>query len=182
MSLFPIHTILTAHEDAKPYLEGAQSKFGFVPNLLGVMATAPAALKTYLEVMDTFEKTSFSNTEKQTILLSTSYVNECSYCMAAHTAIGGMVGVADDVLTDLREGNTLADPKLDALAALSRSIVETRGWPTEDTKAAFFKAGYTASQYLDVVVGVTVKTLSNYINHAAETPLDEAFQPTKWAA
>ncbi len=31
-------------------------------------------------------------------------------------------------------------------------------------------------------VGVTVKTLSNYVNHAADTPLDPAFEAAKWAA
>ncbi len=33
-----------------------------------------------------------------------------------------------------------------------------------------------------VIVGVTVKTLSNYVNHAADTPLDTAFEAAKWAA
>jgi hypothetical protein len=33
-----------------------------------------------------------------------------------------------------------------------------------------------------VIVGVTVKTLSNYVNHAADTPLDTAFENAKWAA
>ncbi len=65
---------------------------------------------------------------------------------------------------------------------LTRSVVETRGWPTEAAKEAFFAAGYGASEYLEVIVGVTVKTLSNYVNHAADTPLDTAFEARKWAA
>ena len=47
---------------------------------------------------------------------------------------------------------------------------------------AFFRAGYGTREYLEVVVGVTMKTLSNYVNHAANTPLDAAFQTAKWAA
>ena len=93
-----------------------------------------------------------------------------------------MKGVPADIIEALRTGATLPDPKLDALASLTRSIVETRGWPTDATKGAFFAAGYGAREYLEVVVGVTVKTLSNYVNHAADTPLDGAFQPAKWAA
>ena len=75
-------------------------------------------------------------------------------------------------------------PGLDAneLAVLTRSIVETRGWPTEAAKEAFFAAGYGTGEYLEVIVGVTVKTLSNYVNHAADTPLDPAFEAAKWAA
>ena len=52
----------------------------------------------------------------------------------------------------------------------------------EAAKEAFFAAGYGTAEYLEVVVGVTVKTLSTYVNHAAATPLDPAFQATKWAA
>ncbi len=65
---------------------------------------------------------------------------------------------------------------------LTRSIVETRGWPTEAAKEAFFAAGYGTGEYLEVIVGVTVKTLSNYVNHAADTPLDPAIEAAKWAA
>ncbi len=65
---------------------------------------------------------------------------------------------------------------------LTRSIVETRGWPAEAAKEAFFAAGYGTAEYLEVIVGVTVKTLSNYVNHAADTPLDPAFEAAKWAA
>jgi hypothetical protein len=51
-----------------------------------------------------------------------------------------------------------------------------------DTRDAFFEAGYETREYLEVVVGVTLKTLSNYVNHAADTPLDAAFQSAKLAA
>jgi alkylhydroperoxidase family enzyme len=79
-------------------------------------------------------------------------------------------------------GAPLPDARLDALATLTRSIVETRGWPDGAATEAFFKASFGTSEYLEVVVGVTVKTLSNYVNHAANTPLDAAFQTAKWAA
>lgn len=182
MTTFPIHNSETAPAASRPILEAVQKNFGFVPNLFKVLAEAPAAVEAYSTIMGIFEKTSFTNAEKQTILLSASYVNKCEYCMAAHTTVGGMVGVPDDILTALRDGKTLPDAKLDALATLTRSIVETRGWPTDESKQAFFAAGYGPSQYLEVVVGVSLKTLSNYVNHATDTPLDAAFQPAKWTA
>ena len=182
MTTFPVHSRETAPTASKPILDAVQKKFGFVPNLFRVMAEAPAASQAYLSVMDIFESSSLSNAEKQTILLSASFVNGCDYCMAAHTTVAGMQGVPMDIVEALRAGTILPDAKLDALAALTRSIVETRGWPTEAAKEAFFAAGYGAREYLEVVVGVTVKTLSNYVNHAADTPLDAAFQPAKWAA
>ncbi len=182
MTTFPVHSSETAPEASKPVLAAAQKKFGFVPNLFRVMAEAPAAGEAYMTVMDIFESSSLSDAEKQTVLLSVSFVNQCDYCVAAHTAVAGMKGVPQEIVEALRVGTTLPDAKLDALAVLTRSIVETRGWPTETAKEAFFAAGYGTSEYLEVIVGVTVKTLSNYVNHAADTPLDTAFKAHKWAA
>ncbi len=102
--------------------------------------------------------------------------------MAAHTKVADLKGVSAEIIEALRSGAALPDTKLDALAVLTRSIVETRGWPNEAAKEAFFAAGYGTAEYLEVIVGVTVKTLSNYVNHAADTPLDTAFEAHKWAA
>ncbi len=182
MITFPVHSSETAPEGSKPILAAAQRKFGFVLNLIRVMAEAPAAGEAYMAVMDIFERSSLSDAEQQTILLSVSFVNECEYCMAAHSVVAGMKNVPAEIIEALRAGAVLPDTKLDALAVLTRSIVETRGWPTETSKEAFFAAGYGTDEYLEVIVGVTVKTLSNYVNHAADTPLDTAFEAAKWAA
>ncbi len=182
MTTFPVHSSETAPEGSKPILAAVQKKFRFVPNLFRVMAEAPAAGEAYMAVMDIFERSSLSDAEKQTVLLSVSFVNGCDYCMAAHSTVAGMKNVPAEIIEALRSGTALPDPKLDALAVLTRSIVETRGWPTEAAKEAFFAAGYGTREYLEVIVGVTVKTLSNYVNHAADTPLDTAFEAAKWAA
>jgi AhpD family alkylhydroperoxidase len=182
MTTFPVHSSETAPEGSQPILAETQKSMGFVPNLIGVMAEAPVAAEAYLSLMDIFGRSSLSDTEQQTVLLSTSFVNGCDYCMAAHTTLANMKRVPPEVIEALRTGAPLADARLDALATLTRSIVETRGWPDEAATEAFFKAGYGTSEYLEVVVGVTTKTLSNYVNHAADTPLDAAFQKAQWAA
>jgi AhpD family alkylhydroperoxidase len=182
MTAYPIHTTESAPEGSKPLVDAVAKKMGFVPNLIGVLAEAPAALETYLGVMDIFERSSLNHAEKQTVLLSASIVNNCTYCMAAHSTLAVMKKVPSQIIEALRDGTPLPDPKLEALAALTRSIVETRGWPTQETQQAFFAAGYDKRTYLEVLVGVTVKTLSNYVNHAADTPLDTVFEPMRWAA
>ncbi|MDG2284434.1 MAG: carboxymuconolactone decarboxylase family protein [Alphaproteobacteria bacterium] len=182
MTTYPIHNTETAPEGSKPLVHAVSKKMGFVPNLIGVLAEAPAALETYFGVMDIFKRSSLNDAEKQTVLLSASIVNDCTYCMAAHSTLATMKKVPPGVIEALREGTPLPDPKLEALAALTRSIVETRGWPTEESKQAFLAAGYDNRVYLEVLVGVTVKTLSNYVNHDADTPLDQVFEPMRWAA
>ena len=96
-------------------LKNAKNKYGFVPNLLATMAEAPALTKAYMTLAGIFEETSFDATERQIVLLATSFANSCHYCMAAHTAIAGMQNVPQDVIKALRENRPIADQKLEAL-------------------------------------------------------------------
>jgi len=52
----------------------------------------------------------------------------------------------------------------------------------EDDIEAFLEAGYAKEQILEVILGVSMKTLSNYVNHIAQTPLDTAFAGKAWAS
>ncbi len=61
------------------------------------------------------------------------------------------------------------------------SLVEQRGWLPEMETEAFYVAGYTQAQLLDVLVGVAQKTLSNFTNHIAGTPLDEPMSVRSWS-
>ena len=44
----------------------------------------------------------------------------------------------------------------------------------------FLAAGYTRGNVFDVILGISLKRLSNYSNHIARTPLDPAFQAQAW--
>jgi len=176
----PVQNVETAPAAARDMLKGVQDKFGFVPNLTGVFANAPALLEGYLTLAGIFDKTSLSPTERQIVLLAASFENGCEYCMAAHSAIAGMQKVDQGVVSALREGTPVADARLEALRAFAADVVRTRGWPSPESLAGFTNAGYTPAQALEVVLGVGVKTLSNYTNHLARTPLDAAFAPAKW--
>ncbi|GAB4191375.1 MAG: carboxymuconolactone decarboxylase family protein [Phycisphaeraceae bacterium] len=174
------HTIENASKEARGMLEQANNRYGFVPNLLGVMANAPALLEAYMTLSGLFDKTSLSPTERQVVLLSVSATNECGYCVAAHTAIAQMQGVDSDVVDAIRCGKPIEDEKLESLRRFAEDVVTSRGWPGEGTKKAFHDAGYTEAHGLEVILGVGMKTLSNYTNHQAETELDDAFVKTAW--
>lgn len=178
---YPVHTLETAPEAARDTLAGAKKAYGFVPNLLGVMAAAPALVKAYTTLSRIFDETSFSPAERQVVLLSVSYENGCEYCVAAHSVIAGMQKVPPDVVDAIRSGNPIANPKLEALRRFTTAVVEMRGWPSQDDANAFLNAGYTKAQVLEVILGVGMKTLSNYTNHVAETPLDDAFAKAAWS-
>lgn len=177
---FKINSIETAPEKAKPILEGAKAKLGFIPNLYGVMSESPELLIAYLTLSDLLGGTSFSPTELQTVLITASYVNNCDYCVAAHSVISSMQGVPADVVDSVRRNRAIADAKLDALRKFTFEVVEKRGFVSDDAKNSFLAAGYTEKNILEVILCVGMKTLSNYTNHVAETPLDAAFESAKW--
>lgn len=182
MTSFITHTIDSAPKQAKPFLEGARNAFSFVPNLLGTMAEAPALLEGYMTLAGIFDKSSFSETERQIVLMTNNLLNGCVYCMAAHTTISKGAGVPKDVIEALRTDSRISDPKLEALRVFAKIINETRGWPNETQIAAFLDAGYSHQNVLEVVLGTSLKVMSNYTNHVAETKLDAAFAGNAWSS
>lgn len=182
MTEFTRHTVETAPAAALPILKGAQSGLGFIPNLYATMAEAPSLLNAYSQLGDLLNKSSFSPTELQVVLMTNNRLNGCDYCMAAHTTISQGSGVPADVIKSLRAGTAIADPKLEALRTFAEIVNTSRGLPTQANLDAFFAAGYGNQQVLEVVLGTAFKVLSNYTNHVASTPLDDAFQPNAWTA
>lgn len=170
----------TAPQAVREVLAQVRKKFGFVPNLLGNMANAPSLLKAYLAVSTLFDESSLTPTERQVVLLAASAKNNCGYCVAAHTAIAAMQKVSQDAVDAARNRRPIADAKLEALRRFAEETVETRGWPSEATRKRFSDAGYSPSQALEVVLGIGMKTLSNYTNHLTGTALDEPFAPAAW--
>lgn len=179
MSTFQIHTHETAPE-ASALLESTRGAFGFIPNILGIMAESPALLEGYLTLAAIFDNTDLSPTERQIILMVNNRLNGCTYCMAAHSGIAKSQGVSDEVISALRDGSELADPKLEALRVFATKINESRGWPEEGDIDSLLAAGYTPRTVLEVILGTALKVMSNYTNHIAGTPLDKAFAAVAW--
>ena len=180
MSRYAPHTIESAPEASRAGLDKAAEKFGRLPNLIAVMAESPAALDGYLALHEIFGRTSFTPAEQQVLLLTVSTVNGCAYCVAAHTMGGKMAGVADAVVEGIRDGKRIPDLRLAALSGLATAMVEKRGWVSDARIAAFLNAGFTRAQVFEVVLAVSMKTLSNTINHIADTPLDATMEAHRW--
>ena len=182
MTTFQAHTLETAPEGSRETLEAVKKAFGGIPNLFAVFSESPAIASAYFSLGQLFDTASgFDATERQVVLLSTSLENECEYCMAAHTAISKMQEVPDDVVQSLRLGEPIADPKLEALRTFTLAVVRERGRVDPAGVQAFLDAGYTKRAVLDVILGVGIKTLSNYTNHLANTELDANFAPFAWS-
>jgi alkylhydroperoxidase family enzyme len=123
-----------------------------------------------------FEKGTFSPIERQLILLAASEENKCNYCSAAHSVIAkGLLHAPAEMITAVREGKPLADNKQNALVNLVREIVRERGFASSVAVDAFLEAGYQRPQVMELLLGVALKTVSNYLDHLSPTIIDQAF-------
>lgn len=178
---FDLLKVETAPEASKELLADAKSKLGFIPNMYAVMGHSSGLLSTYLHGYVQFRsQTSFNASEQEVVFLSISYVNECHYCMAAHSAVGDMAKVPTEIIDAIRNGQAIPDVKLEALSQFTKIMVEKRGFPAPEDVEAFFAAGYQKEQILDIILAIGVKTFSNYANHIANTEVDAPFAGRKW--
>lgn len=167
MSLFTKHTVETAPEGASEVLEKVVERYQFIPNLASYVAESPVSLDAVMALSQAFDKTSLTPQEQQVVLLTVSTLNGCAYCKTVHTALGNMQGVDRNIINATLSMETLPDPKMNALSEFTRSIVEEKGWVNEDKVNRFLAAGYSRGQVFEVVMGVSLKTFTNYCNHLA---------------
>lgn len=180
MTNFTIHNAQSAPQGSGEFIDNAQKQFGMVPNLIGMLAESPVAVEAYETLAGLFTKTSFSATERNIVWLAISSENECEYCMAAHTAIAMGEKIDGQIIEAIRSNETLEDARLETLRSFTASVVANRGHVNEDEVAGFLDAGFTKENILEIIVGISHKILSNYVNHISETPLDKPFEKFAW--
>lgn len=177
---FPYHTLESAPDDAREPLDGALGTYGMVPNLYAKMAESPALLRGYLDLAAHFSRCGLGPVEQQVVLLTVSRVNGCGYCVGAHSVLADMGGVPADVTDAIRNDLPIADARLEALRQFAARLAKSRGWVSDAAIANFVDAGFSRADVLNVVLGVGLKTLSNYTNHLVDTQLDAAFANRAW--
>jgi AhpD family alkylhydroperoxidase len=146
------------------------------------MANSPAMLQTYVHGYSQFrEKSGFTSAEQELVFLTISRENECHYCMAAHSFVADNISMVPLEVTEaIRNDEPIANSKLSALRAFTRAMVISRGRPSEGDVDEFTHAGYSENHILDIILAISVKTISNYSNHVFDTPVDAAFTVRSW--
>ncbi|WP_396632030.1 carboxymuconolactone decarboxylase family protein [Maribacter sp. R86514] len=181
MTTLKVHDIESAPEGSKPLLENSLKAFGMVPGLHGVLASAPKALEGYQVLHQLFTETSFNNDELTVVWQTINVEHSCHYCVPAHTGIANMMKVDEAITEALRNETPLTDEKLEALRTFTLSVVRNRGNVTQEDLNAFYAVGYGEQQVLEIILGLAQKTISNYTNHIANTPVDDAFKKFEWS-
>jgi AhpD family alkylhydroperoxidase len=180
MSDFLFYDETSAPAAAQASLQGVKAAFGLIPGLLAGLAENPAALEAYLAISGQFAKSGLSPTEQQVVAITVSVENECHFCVAAHSAVAAGQSVPADVIAAVRNQSPIRDAKLEALRQFTLKIVRQRGFIAQTDVHAFEAAGYSKSAVFAVLLGVTLKTFSNYTNHIIESPLNSQFEAFAW--
>ena len=171
---FSVPTREQVSENNQAIFDNLQKALGFVPNLYATIAYSRNGLEKYLAYQNA--KTSLSNKEKEAVNLIVSQVNNCEYCLSAHTVIGKMNGFTDEQVLDIRKG-IASDAKLNALVQLAAEITKTRGYANPELVDNFFAHGYTNENLVDVILQVSDKTAMNYLHNLTKVAVDFPLAP-----
>ena len=175
MQNFNVPTREEVSENNQAIFDNLKGALGFVPNLYAYYAKNNTALADYLALQN--RKSTLKAKEREIINLVTSQINGCRYCQSAHTALGKMNGFSEDQILEIRGGSAAFDAKLDALTQFTKSVVENKGNASQSAKDAFFAAGYSEANMIDVVMVVGDKIISNYIHNLTGFAIDFPIAP-----
>ncbi len=98
-------------------LDATQRTFGVIPNLAKILASSPAALKTWLESIRALAAGQLDPGLRERIALGVAETNGCGYCLSAHTYVAKHVAHLSDQAIEESRRLSSADPKVDAIIA-----------------------------------------------------------------
>ncbi len=169
-------TIESAPQGSKRILQAIQERNGFISNLMATFASSPTLLSGYVGLDTAWEESCFTAQERQLIFLAASVENRCRYCVAAHATELKGLRVNPEYIQAVRNRDALGDPRLDALVTLTRELVAERGFVAPKTWERFVAAGFNEVALLEVLIGVALKIISNYLDNLSPIAIDAAFR------
>ncbi|MEQ8535553.1 MAG: carboxymuconolactone decarboxylase family protein [Imperialibacter sp.] len=175
MSTFKVPTKDEVSDGNKAIFEKLEAGLGFVPNLYASFAHNETALGDYMALQN--RKSTLKAKEREVINLVVSQVNECQYCLSAHTVLGRMNGFTDEQILEIRTGQASFDSKLDALAKFVKDATINRSKPGRESVEALFSAGYSSANLVDIIIVIGDKVISNFIHGATQVPVDFPLAP-----
>lgn len=162
-------------------LAATKQMFGSTPNLFTTAARSPAALTALNGLFAALGKAPLAGKIGEQVAIAIAQANSCGYCLAAHTAIGGMHKVSAANLAAARHGQS-DDPTAQAAITLALEIVATKGHVSDHALAAARNVGLDDGAIVEIVAHVALNIFTNYLNSVAETTLDFPAIPLDQAA
>ena len=180
MKPYKIYSAETAAPPTDKLLYAVEDMIGFIPNVFAVLAESETSLRAFIQLNQQLGESSFDATEREIIQTAASVENQCGYCVAGHTAFADMQEVDSKVIDAVRSNQAIKQSKLESLNQFTRRMVNSKGSISNQQLNDFFDAGYTPANALEVILGICVKTFSNYAGNMIGIPLDDQFKRYEW--
>lgn len=165
----------TQQTEAEQILSMVEQKFGFRPNLVEEMVTAPAAARVYLGGQEAMAEGVLTPVQQQAVQLAVATENECHYCTAAHSGLARQAGLPGGDVETILDGRLPDNPDVAPVVEATRRVMNERGWLDADDLQDLEARGVDRARLYEIVTLVGLKTISNYINHIADTEVDPQF-------
>lgn len=163
-----------ARDEVSPANQGifdtVKKSMGFVPNLYASFAHSENALGTFLGAQS--GKSSLSAKEKEIVNLVVSQVNDCTYCLSAHSAIAKSNGFTDEQILEIRSGDISFNEKYDALAKFAKELAENKGEVEPSVIDEFMAKGYNQENLIDTIMLAGIRTITNYVYAVTKPEVD----------
>lgn len=180
ISRFPVPELADMADDIREMIEAVQEKSGFIPNVFLALAHRPAEFRAFFAAHDALmDKTEgLSKAEREMIVVATSAVNECLYCVIAHGAILRIRAknplIADQLATNPRKADLSDRERL--IIAFALRMVNDSGSITDDDVQELREEGLTDDEIWDIGAITAFFAMSNRLaNLTSMRPNDEFF-------
>jgi uncharacterized peroxidase-related enzyme len=157
---------------AAELLAQAARRMGTLPNSLKAMANSPALLKAYLSMSSALAAGTLSAGVRDRLALTVAQYNGCSYCLSAHTYLGGHVAKVEPEELERARYAKSDDPHIAAVLGLADAIVRARGHVDSEVLDAARASGVTDEEIAEVVGHVALNVLTNYFNTLSGVEID----------
>jgi uncharacterized peroxidase-related enzyme len=155
-----------------PLLAAVNKQFGMTPNLMKVVGNSPAALEGYLGLSAALGKGTLGAKTSERIALAVAEINQCHYCLSAHSYMGKNLAKLDDAEIAANRDGTSNDAKAAAAVRFAAQVALKRGHVGDTDVQAVKDAGYSQAEIVEIVQHVALNIWTNYINNVAQTEID----------
>lgn len=165
ISRFPVPDLADMPDDIRARIMAVQEKSGFIPNVFLVLAHRPEEFRAFFAYHDALmdKPGNITKAEREMIVVATSNLNQCQYCVIAHGAILRIRAkdplVADQVAVNYRKADITDRQK----AMLDFAVrVSTEAYKVSESDFATLKShGFTEEDIWDIAAISAFFGLSN---------------------
>jgi uncharacterized peroxidase-related enzyme len=180
ISRSPIPDLNDAPEDVRELIEAVREKSGFIPNVFLALAHRPDEFRAFFAYHDALmEKPSgLTKAEREMIVVATSGLNHCQYCVVAHGAILRIRAknplIADQVAVNPLKADLTEREK--AMLAFALKVAERSHAIDETDFGALAPHAFSREDIWDIVAIAALFAMSNRLANAfAIRPNDEFY-------